>query len=277
MHPSPDILALLALGETAGTTAEQEHVAGCPQCRNEVADLARAVAAGRGAASEHSGLVSPPDRVWQAVRAELNFAGADAGPAAQGPAEAAPVTDRPAMTGTNGASPDRREPGSVGAPQLAGQPVGSPAANPQRRRRRVLSLALAAVLALVVGVGLGVGLNRFLAPRQTVLWTAQLQALPAHSGSSGEAMVEEDAEGNKTLVIQLKSPQPADGSQEVWLIDRAVSKMESLGHLTPSSNRFNIPPDLDPRQFPVVDVSEEPPDGKPTHSGDSIVRGTLNV
>ena len=54
--------------------------------------------------------------------------------------------------------------------------------------------------------------------------------------------------------------------------------MQSLGHLTPSSNRFNIPADLDPRQFPVVDVSQEPPDGTPTrHSGDSIVRGTLNV
>jgi hypothetical protein len=54
--------------------------------------------------------------------------------------------------------------------------------------------------------------------------------------------------------------------------------MRSLGYLTPSSNRFGIPADLDPRQFPVVDVSAEPPnDADVRHSGNSIVRGTLNV
>ena len=273
MHPSPDILALLALGETAGTPAERDHVEACQQCRSEVADLARAVAAGRGATSEQGGLVTPPERVWQAVLTELNFRPADAGYVPQALPGAAPVTNRPARIRTNGATPEPPEAEPVGVRQSAQQPVG----NRQSRSRRVVSLALAAALALVVGIGLGVGLDRLLAPRQTVLWTAQLQALPAHSGSSGEALVEQDAEGNKTLVIQFKASQPADGSREVWLIDRSVTKMQSLGHLTPSSNRFNIPADLDPRQFPVVDVSEEPPDGKPTHSGDSIVRGTLNV
>jgi anti-sigma-K factor RskA len=145
------------------------------------------------------------------------------------------------------------------------------------RGRRVLTLALAAALALVVGIGMGLGLNRLL-DRQTILWTAELQALPAYSGSSGEAVVEEDADGNKTLVITLNAPRPVNGSQEVWLIDRGVTTTRSLGHLTPSSNRFNIPADLDPRQFPIVDVSAEPPnDTEPRHSGNSIVRGTLDV
>jgi hypothetical protein len=248
MHPSPDILALLALGETAGTPAERDHVASCAQCRSEVADLARAVTAGRGAAGDQSRLVTPPDRVWDAVRAELRLDPAADRDTTQKPRTVAPATSRPAQ------SADRRS-----------------------RGRRVLTLALAAALAFVVGTGLGLGVNRLLAPRQTVLWTAQLQALPAHHGSFGDAVVEEDIEGYKTLVIHLNSPPPVVGSQEVWLIDRGLTKMQSLGHLTPSSNRFNIPADLDPRQFPIVDVSEEPPDGKPTHSGDSIVRGTLNV
>jgi anti-sigma-K factor RskA len=264
MHPSPDLLALLALGETAGTPAERDHVASCPQCRGEVADLARAVAAGRNAGLGDSGLIRPPDRVWAAIRADLEL-GRPADPNAAEGSDADPATALPHAA----QSVDAKEPG----PQIAVSSAG----NGQRRSRRVLALALAAVLALVVGIGLGVGLNRLLAPRQTVLWTAQLQALPAHSGSSGEALVEEDSEGNKTLVIKLSSPPPVDGAQEVWLIDRGVSKMQSLGHLTPSSNRFNIPADLDPRQYPVVDISQEPPDGKPTHSGDSIVRGTLNV
>jgi anti-sigma-K factor RskA len=249
MHPSPDVLALLALGETAGTSAELEHVASRPQCRNEVADLARAVAVGRGASGPDGGLLTPPDRVWQAIRTELSIG---ASGEKSRTSETAGVTAPP---GPNTASPTPR----------------------QGRGRRVLSLALAAAIALLVGIGLGFGLDRLGRQQQTVLWTAQLQALPAYSGSSGEALVEEDANGNKTLVVTLDPSRPIDGSEEVWLIARGSTKMQSLGHLTPSNNRFNIPADLDPRQFPVVDVSQEPPDGDPRHSGDSIVRGTLNV
>ena len=153
------------------------------------------------------------------------------------------------------------------------------AARPRSSRgRRGLALLVAAAVALVLGVGLGLGLDRLLGPRQTTLWTAQLQALPQFAGSTGEALVQEDANGNRTLVIELDSPEPVDGSREVWLIDSDVTKMRSLGYLVGDSGRFNIPADLDPQQFPVVDVSKEPPaDADVRHSGTSIVRGTLNV
>jgi hypothetical protein len=279
MHPSPDILALLALGETAGTPAERQHVESCPQCRREVADLARAVAAGREATGDHSGLVTPPDRVWEAIRSELKLGPVDAVDDAQGQPEAGTVAalPQPARGETNGSTPDQPGSKSAGAAGSGLHVVGSPAGTGQGRGRRVLTLALAAALALVAGIGLGLGVDRIVGPRQTVLWTAELQALPAFSGSSGEALVEEDADGNRTLVVKLSSPGPVDGSQEVWLIDRGVTTTRSLGYLTPTSNRFNIPADLDPRQFPVVDVSAEPPaDTEPRHSGNSIVRGTLN-
>ena len=272
MHPSPDILALLALGETAGTPAEREHVDSCPQCRSQVADLARAVAAGRGGTAEDSGLLTPPDRVWEAIRAELRF-GSDASDGAGMP-EVASVTalPRPATAETNGRGADETE-SQFG---VAGSGPGAIAG--RSRGRRILTLALAAAFALVAGVGLGFGLDRLVGPRQTILWTAELQALPAYSGSIGEAAVEQDAQGNKTLVIEVSATAPVDGSQEVWLIDRNITKTRSLGYLTPTSNRFNIPADIDPRQFPVVDVSAEPPnDSEPRHSGNSIVRGTLNV
>ena len=261
MHPSPDILALLALGETAGTPAERDHVGSCPQCRSEVADLARAVAAGRGGTAEDSGLLTPPDRVWEAIRAELRLGSADS---AGGPDRWA--ADE-AEHGSDAVESDAR---------VAATPAGAMSA--QRRGRRILALALAAAIALIAGIGLGFGLDRLVGPRQTILWTAELAALPAYSGSSGEAVVEQDAKGNKTLVIEVSSAAPVDGSQEVWLIDRGITTTRSLGYLTPTSNRFNIPADIDPRQFPVVDVSAEPPnDTEPRHSGNSIVRGTLNV
>jgi hypothetical protein len=42
-----------------------------------------------------------------------------------------------------------------------------------------------------------------------------------------------------------------------------------------TDGRYQIPPDVDVGAFPVVDVSIEPPDGVPTHSGVSALRGTL--
>ena len=39
MHPSPDVLALLALGEKAGTAEERVHVDSCPVCLAEVAEF----------------------------------------------------------------------------------------------------------------------------------------------------------------------------------------------------------------------------------------------
>ena len=38
---------------------------------------------------------------------------------------------------------------------------------------------------------------------------------------------------------------------------------------------YLVPAGVDPARFPIVDVSEEPPDGQPTHSGISLLRGDL--
>jgi hypothetical protein len=53
-----------------------------------------------------------------------------------------------------------------------------------------------------------------------------------------------------------------------------VSKLVSLGPLRPDGV-YDLPAGLEPEQFPIVDVSLEPIDGDPTHSGDSLLRGQL--
>ena len=237
MHPSPDVLALLALGEPAGTEAEREHVESCAECYAEVEALASVARIGR-LTSETDTLLTPSDRVWQAVRAELSF-------------------DEP--PGPDSQVQVERSPGP-------------------RRPTRVLSLALAAVLALIVGIGFGIAIDRLIGPRQTTLWSTELQALPDWAGSSGQARVVENSRGERTLIVELTSTDPADGSRQVWLINRAINEMTGLGYLTDGRGEFAIPQTVDPRQFPVVDVSEEPPnDSDVRHSGNSIVRGTLNV
>jgi hypothetical protein len=293
MHPSPDVLALLALGEDAGTPEERAHIESCAECRAEVADLTQAVAVGRSGRADDSVLVSPPDRVWQAVRAELGFTwGSKAEPpgsAAHPEVSAGTEVPRPAKAETNGAAPEgdpdevqstavRRDRPSPGVGRVATVTSIADARPRGTRGRRSLAALVAAAVALVLGVGLGVGLDRLLAPRETVLWTAQLQALPDFAGSTGEALVEEDADGNRTLVIKLAAPEPVDGSRAVWLIDRNVQQMRVLGYLNGNEGSWPVPSDLDPREFPVVDVSKEPPgDPDPRHSTVSIVRGTLNV
>ena len=49
----------------------------------------------------------------------------------------------------------------------------------------------------------------------------------------------------------------------------------SLGLLEGASGRFVVPDGIDLDEFTLVDVSAEPVDGDPAHSGDSIVRGEL--
>src|SRR5215218_2059691 len=74
MHPSPDVLALLALGEKAGTAEERIHVDSCPVCLAEVAEFVRVAAVGRSATGADQ-LQAPPPEVWRAVQSELGLSG----------------------------------------------------------------------------------------------------------------------------------------------------------------------------------------------------------
>jgi hypothetical protein len=293
MHPSPDVLALLALGEEAGTPAERDHIGTCAQCQAEVSELARAVVAGRSGRTGESGLVTPPEQVWTAIRAELGFdppglepdVPADPyGARELGAISTVTAQPRHARVERNGSGPDEPH-AEQPAPRLEPEPrqpqvvdLGAARAARSSRGRRLSALVAAAAVALVLGLGLGLGLDRLLGPRQTTLWTAELQALPQFAGSTGQAIVQEDGQGKRTLVIDLDSPEPVAGSRQVWLIERDGERMRSLGYLNGDKKQFDVPPDVDPRQLPIVDVSEEPPsDSDLAHSGTSIVRGTLNV
>ena len=282
MHPSPDVLALLALGEKAGSAEERMHVDSCPVCLAEVAEFVRVAAVGRSATAADQ-LQAPPPDVWRAVRSELGLSGETPG---SGISASAPGVSegQGALDGQMQEVPQDnvRQLAPQGSPRDSGAGAALPAAvaDPGRRRgsraRRALSLALAAGIALVVGFGLGILVDRFVQPTQTVVERAQLQALPAWPGARGEAWVERDGTGDRFLEVRVDSARPDPGYRQVWLIDRNVKAMASMGFLNNGVGRFNIPDDLDLNEFPIVDVSAEPAnDANPAHSGDSIVRGQL--
>ena len=261
MHTNPEILALLALGDqSAANQHDRDHIAGCEVCSAEVAELAHLAGVGRSTDAQMR-IESPSPEVWRRIATELGLE-----------ESASAVTPSQPTANDAHPTPATIEPNAP-TPVAAPTPIGS-AHN--RRRRHILASAVAAALALIVGVAGGIAWERRMPP-ETVVAQADLGALPDWAGARGHATLERDSAGNQVLVVTVQTPRAVDGLQEVWLIDPSVKGMQSIGLLTQPTQRFQLPAGLNVTQFPIVDVSAEPPNGVPAHSGDSIVRGTLDI
>ena len=251
-HCTPEQLALAALREPL-PPSDAGHLDGCATCRAEVASLQRArdvlavpQLAAPGAA------VAPPPRVWDAIAAT---AGVGAVPQAAG-APASPL---------------------VAAPPTA-DPVQRPDSTvvPFRSRRRPLLLAAAAVAAgAVVGAGAVTVAQRAGGDGESVT-TVALAPLP-DADASGVADVVLRDDGTWALELELDAPALEGSYYEVWLIDRSVEGMYSLGVVAPGTQIVELPDGLALAEFPLVDVSVEPLDGDPTHSGVSVARGEVDA
>ncbi|QHC58254.1 anti-sigma factor [Rathayibacter sp. VKM Ac-2760] len=237
-HLDPDELALLALGEASSADAAA-HLEACPACAQQLVELGHA--AGLGRRSRSLVLESPPAEVWDRIRGELAL-GETPEPSI------APVTALP--TGRH--TPSRRRP----------------------RSRRLLPAALAALAALAIGVVGGFWLQASRGTDAVVVARADLAAFPDWQGASGSAELE-DADGERQLVVHLDAAGAADSYREVWLIAADATGLVGLGVLDGTDGRFTVPADIDLAEYSLVDISEEPDDGDPQHSGDSIVRGPL--
>jgi anti-sigma-K factor RskA len=99
----------------------------------------------------------------------------------------------------------------------------------------------------------------------------------ADNDASGTAEVVVRDDGTRVVEVDLDAPSLDEGYYELWLIDREVVGMVPLGVVAPGSQTVELPADLDLGQFPLVDVSVEPVDGDPTHSGVSVARGELDT
>lgn len=78
------------------------------------------------------------------------------------------------------------------------------------------------------------------------------------------------------LHVDVEGLAAEDGYLELWLIDADVTQLISLGPLQ-EDGVYRLPAGLDPADFPVVDVSVEPFDGDPTHSGQTVFRGQFEL
>ena len=84
------------------------------------------------------------------------------------------------------------------------------------------------------------------------------------------------AEGD-TLTLDVDPQAAGDGYLEVWLINRDLKRMVSVGVLPDGSRTgtYRVSEQLIGHGYVIVDISREAFDAQPQHSGDSVVRGTL--
>lgn len=98
-------------------------------------------------------------------------------------------------------------------------------------------------------------------------------------GASASATAEVTDDGTVVIVSSDLPDLIGDADLELWLIepatDGSVADLVSLG--TIDGDRFVIPDGYDTERFSVVDISVEPRDGDPAHSGRSILRGSLDA
>lgn len=288
-HLHEETLSLLALGEPA-SAEEQAHLDSCPQCAGELAAFGRVVAVGRSTAPGGSGLAAdeyPPSSVWEGIHRTLNLSDAVREDPAHRGGPAGLVGDGAEDNGAVSSADDndgadvidlqgRRRgaaPGRAGGPEPAGASTRRGAGRPARSARRWLPAAAAAA-AVVAGAAVW-GTVQVLNREPETLAAANLQPLPAYQ-ETGRAEVDRLPDGRRELVVRASGTDAA-GYREVWLLAPDAQSMVSLGTMEGTEARFPLPEDLDLDSYPVVDISDEPFDGNPAHSGDSILRGELEL
>ena len=237
-HVDLDDLADLVLDPAETPDSVRRHVESCPECTDRLDALldVRRLAVGEP-------LVAPPDRVRDRVLAQVR------------------------------GSEDVAEPRTL---QVADAPRDE-----LRPRRGVSAWAagLAAGVALVAGLGLGrltVGDDATPTPDapEAVVAAADLTALDSSAGRGVASAVRHD--DTLTLRVEARGLGDEDGFHEVWLINVDGTRMVALGVLADGdTGEFQVPRGLLDEGYRIVDISVEPDDGDPTHSGVSLARGEL--
>ncbi|GAA2128167.1 hypothetical protein ACVWYS_002302 [Arthrobacter sp. TE12231] len=275
-HLDAELLSLLALGESLGTDTDADHLASCPVCSETLRGLQHAVHI---ATLDTAGieLEKPGSQNWAAIHQALGLSPTLATDPLTQPSAGPPV---PPTKPARAQAPLNHGSGTESAPTLL-----RPSAKDRHARPGLWITAVAAGIVLGTAAGwtaAGVlGHNGTTAPTSTqsgptstVVAQTSLTPLPAHTGS-GDALVEQLPDGTRHLIIRLSNDH-ITGFRGVWVGSADLSKMVSLGVLDNESGTFTIPAGVDLAQYPIVDVSNQPYNGNPAHSADSIARGTLN-
>lgn len=142
-----------------------------------------------------------------------------------------------------------------------------------KRRFRTALAAGAAAAVLLVGVPVGLALRESADEPIVVDAGADLGAVTADFTGSGSAELAE-----RELRVETMGLVPLDDAvYELWLLEIVEGEpndLVSVG-LIEADGTYVIDESVDLDRFNVVDISIEPTDGDPAHSGNSVLRGEL--
>lgn len=253
MHVDHDTIALLALGEDVADSEDRTHIERCAECRTVLEHMRETVTLARELTADERELPPPPPRLWDAIVHEL----ADSGDiSAGGPAATTGEDLSTVVPISRGERPDTER----GTKPDRGRGRGGPI---------VWLAAAAAVLALAVVAATTLLGTREPSPNLIADTTLE----PLADVEPAAARLVEGTRGFKLEITTTALPEP-DGYYELWLIDTEVTRLISLGPLV-EDGEYILPAGLTVSEFPVVDISLEPFDGDPAHSGNSVLRGVL--
>ena len=253
-HIDDERLVDLALGAPA-EPVEGEHLALCATCTGALGSLTETIMLTRSAG--RTALVEPPSRVWTAIQAELHPGAAHGTATSAAPETGSSVTS---LDDRRSRRERRTRPGS-----------GLPTA---------WLVAAASVLGVVLGVG-GTTLAQRVGgapdPAETTVASATLAPLDSPETRGVATVVDRD--GGMRLDLPAMDLDPEDGYLEVWLINRDLTRMISVGVIPSGATEIVLPisQELIDEGYVIVDISREPFDDQPAHSGQTLVRGELSI
>lgn len=275
-HPDDDALLDAAVTtddrsrDAATDDVVLDHVRGCRDCAQTVYGYRQTVQLLQ--VEDTPRFEAPPEGTWEAIAAELQI---EPGGAERPPGEGIALAAA-GSSSAEGRWATRSPASSAGVPGKRGRPM-----------RRWPWLAQGVAAGLVLGLLAG------------ALWMGRDEPAPSVTPTppAPQVLARADlatpdggpADGQASLVrtagiehLDLRAPgmtaPPSGEVYEVWLINRDGTRMVSIGVMPDGTQaQFPVPAGLIEKGFDTVDVSEEPLDEHPAHSGNSLLRGRLGA
>lgn len=148
-------------------------------------------------------------------------------------------------------------------------PGGDPRFSP-----RFVLVAAAALIAVLIGASLaiaGTGGDSF------VTYAAEITNADLPEAFDGTGTVTLEVDDDPMLVVEFGTEIQSDDNVGIWILSADGTEIIPVGNVEPGDTSWDWPEGFNPQQYPIVDISIEPDDGDPTHSGRSILRGQLAV
>jgi anti-sigma-K factor RskA len=179
--------------------------------------------------------------------------------------------------------PLRMPPGLLGAPARTSALARAGAWLRRRPAVPLPALALGTVVLLAAGAGVGAlvaGGGEDGAPAGDVRGPDVVLAAygEAGPGAGGDARMSGDGAGQEmTVDVHGLAPSGAGDVYTVWLLGEDGRTMSLGSFRVPASGaaRVRVPVPVPAGAWDLVDVSREPQDGDPAHSGRSVLRGPV--